>query len=106
MKPTKISSAKQFEESTRQGVTLVDFSAPWCVPCRIQGPILEALSEQFEGKATIAEMNVDENQDTALKLEIRSIPTLALFRNGREIQRFVGIQSQEKLSSAIEEVVD
>ncbi len=105
MEPRKILSAEQFEESIGQGVTLVDFNAPWCMPCKAQGPILEALTKQYEGKATIAEMNVDDNRETALNLGIRSIPTLTLFKNGKEIQRFVGVQSQQKLSSAIEEII-
>ena len=106
MKPTKIAPQQPLEDLTREGVWLVDFSAPWCVPCRVQEPILETVAEQFGKKASIAQMNVDENQETAQRLGIRSIPTLVLFKNGREIQRFVGIHSREKLSSAIAEIID
>lgn len=106
MDAKKISSAVEFEKAIEDGVSLIDFNAPWCAPCRAQEPIIQRLSEQFEGKALVAEMNIDENQDTAMKLGIRSIPTLAVFKNGEEIQRFVGLQSQDTLFKAIEEMLE
>lgn len=106
MDAKKISSAIEFEKATEGGVSLIDFNAPWCAPCRAQEPIIQRLSKQFEGKALVAEMNIDENQDTAMKLGIRSIPTLAVFKNGKEVQRFVGLQSQNTLSEAIEKAFE
>jgi thioredoxin 1 len=106
MEATKILSAEDFENAIENGVSLVDFNAPWCAPCRMQSPIIQQLSEQFEGKALIAEMNIDENRETAVKMGIQSIPTLAVFKNGKEIQRFVGLQSQDTLSKAIEEMLE
>ncbi|OEU67318.1 MAG: thiol reductase thioredoxin [Desulfobacterales bacterium PC51MH44] len=106
MDAKKISSTVEFEKAIEDGVSLIDFNAPWCAPCRAQEPIIQRLSEQFEGKALVAEMNIDENQDTAMKLGIRSIPTLAVFKNGEEIQRFVGLQFQDTLFKAIEEVLE
>lgn len=106
MEATKILSAENFENAIENGVSLVDFNAPWCAPCRMQVPIIQQLSEQFEGKALIAEMNIDENRETAVKMGIQSIPTLAVFKNGKEIQRFVGLQSQDTLSKAIEEMLE
>ena len=103
MDTKQINSNEDFKNSISNGVTLVDFNAPWCGPCRAQEPIIHELSQQFTGKATIAEMNIDENQETAVKLGIQSIPTLALFKDGNEIRRFVGLQSAKTLSSAIEE---
>ena len=75
MDAKKISSEIKFQETIEDGVSLIDFNAPWCAPCRAQEPIIQKLSEQFEGKAVIAEMNIDENQDIAMKLGIQSIPT-------------------------------
>jgi thioredoxin 1 len=106
MEATKNLSAENFENAIENGVSLVDFNAPWCAPCRMQVPIIQQLSEQFEGKALIAEMNIDENRETAVKMGIQSIPTLAVFKNGKEIQRFVGLQSQDTLSKAIEEMLE
>ena len=84
---------------------MVDFNAPWCGPCRAQEPIIQQLSEQFTGKAIIAEMNIDDNQETAVALGIQSIPTLAVFKNGKEVQRFVGLQSSKTLTQALEEII-
>ena len=82
-------------------LTLVDFSAPWCAPCRLQDPIISQLAVQFKGEAFIAAVNIDNNREMALKLGIQSVPTLIIFRNGKEIQRFVGLQSQAGLSDTL-----
>lgn len=105
MEAKKIINEEEFNNTIKNGVSLIDFNAPWCAPCRAQGPIVQQLSEQFEERAVIAEMNIDENQQTAMKLGVKSIPTLAIFKNGKEIQRFIGLQSQGTLSAAIEEVL-
>ncbi len=91
-----------FDDAIREGVALVDFWAPWCGPCRIQGPIVEKLSDKYEGKALVAKINVDENRDIAERFGIQSIPTLILFKDGKEARRFVGVQSEETLSKAID----
>ena len=106
MDAKKISSAAEFTKTIESGVSLIDFNAPWCAPCRAQEPIIQRLAKQFQGKALVAEMNIDENQDTAGELGIRSIPTLAVFKNGKEIQRFVGLQSQNTLSEAIKKAFE
>ena len=105
MEVKKIINEEEFNNAIENGVSLIDFNAPWCAPCRAQGPIVQKLSEQFEERAVIAEMNIDENQQAAMKLGIQSIPTLAIFKNGKEIQRFIGLQSQGTLSAAIEKVL-
>ena len=105
MEAKKIINEEEFNNTINNGVSLIDFNAPWCAPCRAQGPIVQQLSEQFEERAVIAEMNIDENQQAAMKLGIQSIPTLAIFKNGKEVQRFIGLQSQDTLSAAIEKVL-
>ncbi len=105
MEAKKIINEEEFNNAIENGVSLIDFNAPWCAPCRAQGPIVQQLSGQFEERAVIAEMNIDENQQTAMKLGIQGIPTLAIFKNGKEIQRFIGLQSQGTLSAAIEKVL-
>lgn len=89
-------------EPLLSGTALVDFSAPWCAPCRLQEPIVERLAENFKGRAAVFIVNVDESRDMAMRLEITSIPTLILFRSGKELKRFVGLQSMEALSKAID----
>ena len=101
MKTRRLDTAAQFQQTIKQGVTLVDFSAPWCGPCRAQEPILVQLAERFYRRATIASMNIDDHPQTASHLGIVKIPTLALFRNGREVTRFVGVQRAETLAEAI-----
>jgi thioredoxin 1 len=102
METKKITDTVDFTNTIGNGVTLVDFNAPWCGPCRAQEPIINQLSREYDGRARIAEMNIDENQETAAKLGIQSIPTLALFRDGQEIQRFVGLQARQTLADALE----
>lgn len=101
----EIVSNEEFQDSIEKGVALVDFNAPWCAPCRSQEPIIKELADQFEGKALIAALNIDENQELAIKLGIRSVPTLVIFKNAKEIQRFIGMQSGKTLSEALEKVL-
>jgi len=102
----EILSQKDFKNTIEKGVTLVDFNTPWCAPCRAQDPILTRLAEQFAGKASVVKMNIDENRETALDLGIHSIPTLIFFKNGRELQRFVGLQSDKILADTLERILD
>lgn len=82
---------------------LVDFWAPWCGPCRIQGPIVEDLASEYEaGKAKVGKLNVDDNNTIAAQYGILSIPTLAIFKNGQVVEQFVGVQSKETLKSSLE----
>lgn len=91
-----------FVEVTGNGVSLVDFWAPWCAPCRIQGPILEKVADQVGEKARICKLNVDENREMAMKYGITGIPTLLLFKDGEVVQQFVGVQPDNVLVSTIE----
>jgi thioredoxin 1 len=99
-------SFQELEEWVNSGVVLVDFESPWCRPCRDQKPIIETLARRFKGEARIIELNIDENRQFAIQLGITSIPTLIIFKNGRELQRFVGLQPAEVLSKAIAEVLN
>lgn len=84
-----------------QGITLVDFWAPWCGPCKMQVPILEELATGIKGKVKIAKVNVDEAADIAGQFGIQAIPTLLLFKEGSEVRRFIGLQTKETLIDAI-----
>lgn len=105
MKEGKYLPDNEFDSTIRHGVVLVDFNALWCAPCRAQDLIIRQLAIKFEDKAIVTSLNIDENREIGLKLGIHSIPTLVLFKNGKEIQRFIGLQSEELLSQAIENVL-
>ena len=91
-----------FNETIRSGVTLVDFWAPWCGPCQMQIPILGKVAETVGERAIIAKLNVDEAPAVASQYGVRGIPTLILFKDGEEVNRFVGVQQENTLLSAIE----
>lgn len=94
-----------FETTVSEGVTLVDFWAPWCPPCRAQGPIVEKLADEYDGKAVVAKVNIDEEGGTANKYGVSSIPTLVVLKNGKEVKRFVGLQQQEALADAMDNLL-
>ncbi len=94
-----------FGEITGKGVTMVDFWAPWCQPCRIQGPILERVADKMGEKAQICKINVDENPETATNFGITGIPSLLVFKNGEKVKQFVGVQSENILISELEKLV-
>ena len=81
---------------------LVDCWAPWCLPCRAQHPILEKVDGKLQGKALITSLNTEENRDTAYRLNIHSIPTLVIFKDGEERQRFIGLQKADSITQALE----
>lgn len=84
---------------------LVDFWAPWCGPCQMMGPVIEDLAKEMDGKAKIGKLNVDDNGETASKFGIMSIPALKIFKDGKIVKEFVGVQAKETLKKALEELV-
>ncbi|OHE06378.1 MAG: thioredoxin [Sulfurimonas sp. RIFOXYD12_FULL_36_11] len=91
-----------FESTLSEGVSLVDFWAPWCGPCRMIAPVIEELANDYEGKAKICKVNTDEEQDIAVKFGIRSIPTIMFFKDGKMVDQVVGAQSKAALSQKID----
>ena len=80
---------------------LVDFWATWCMPCRMQAPVLEELSEEFSGYAIIGKVNVDENESLAIKYKVNAIPYLCVFKNGELVGSKTGLSSKEELALLI-----
>ena len=87
-----------------KGLVLVDFWAPWCAPCKMQGPIIEQLAEQLKDKEVvkIAKLNVDDNSAKAQEQEVMSIPTIKVFKNGQVVESMVGLQSKETLLGVLD----
>lgn len=85
--------------------TLVDFWAPWCAPCRIIGPMVEELAQEYEGKLKVGKMNVDDNPQSPSRFGVMSIPTLILFKNGTPAQTIIGAQGKDKIKKAIDDVL-
>ena len=91
----------EFEDFIKKGIVLIDFFAEWCMPCLMMAPVLEDLSETFKEKIKIGKINVEENQALAEKFEVRSIPNLVLFNDGKVIDNFVGAIAQEELEEKL-----
>lgn len=94
-----------FDAAIARGVVLVDFWAPWCGPCRMQGPILEQVAARVAGRARVVKVNVDEAIETAGRFSIRSIPTLAVFKDGQPLGAFLGVQQETVLVQTLEKAV-
>lgn len=82
-------------------LVLVDFWAPWCAPCRVLAPMLDELDEKMNGKVTIAKLNIDENPEVASRFSIMAVPTLKLFKNGKEVETVLGVQSLDELAELL-----
>jgi thioredoxin 1 len=92
---------ENFQEIISKGVTLVDFYADWCGPCRMIAPIIEELAEDLKGKATIAKLDIESAQATTANFQVTSIPTIILFKDGKEVKRIVGLRDKDALKSLI-----
>ena len=84
---------------------LVDFWAPWCAPCRMLAPTVEAVAQNFQNSASVVKLNVDDNPAVSQRYGIKGIPTLILFKNGKEEERVVGATSKEAISRMIDKHV-
>lgn len=90
------------DETVATGITIVDFWAPWCGPCKTQTPILEGMVPKVGEDVTLAKLNVDEAPQSAGKYGVRAIPTIIVFKDGSPVQQFVGVQQEPALMAAIE----
>ncbi|MEE9439505.1 MAG: thioredoxin [Saprospiraceae bacterium] len=90
------------EKALSGGVSVVDFWAEWCGPCRLIGPIIDDLSKEYEGKAMIGKVNVDENPEISMKYRVSSIPTILFIKDGEVVDKHVGTATKATLISKIE----
>ena len=92
---------KNFSQLTKNRVILVDFWAEWCAPCRMMAPILNEVADELTGNSKVGKVDIEQFQSLAQKYKVRSIPTLILFKNGKEVNRFVGVKNKEFLLNKI-----
>lgn len=95
----------EFQDTIKTGVVLIDFSADWCGPCKVLKPTIKNIETQYQGQASIMEIDIDQHRDLATQFMVQSIPTLILFKNGNEIKRFIGLQPEKTISGAIDEAL-
>ena len=94
-------SGDKFKEEISKGLTLIDFFADWCGPCRMLAPVLEKVAAELEGQATIAKLDIDKYQEIASEYQITSVPTIILFKDGKEAGRIVGLRDAAQLKEFI-----
>lgn len=94
-------TAKNFNQQIGKGISLVDFWASWCMPCRMMIPVLNELSQEVDENVSICKLNIEEHQSIAAKYSVRNIPTMLIFKNGKEVDRIVGVKNKEFLINKI-----
>ena len=99
-------NTENYDDLVKEGVSLIDFWAPWCEPCRMQGPIVESIAGKVNGNAKVGKLNVDENPGVAAAFGVSGIPTVILIKDGTEVERFVGVQSEEVLTRKLNEYIE
>jgi len=95
---------KNFQQQTKNKVVLVDFWAEWCAPCKMMAPVLNDVANELNGNSHVGKLNIEQYQSMAQQFNVRSIPTLILFKNGKEVKRFVGIKQKDFLLKEIQSV--
>lgn len=98
----KIIDEKEFDEVTKQGVVLIDFFATWCGPCRMMADILEDVSKEIDERVQIYKVDVDQNENLARRFGIMSIPTLMVFKDGKDVEKHVGVWTFEDCKRKVE----
>ena len=92
-----------FDQEVKNGVVLIDFWAEWCGPCRRLAPTVDALATEYDGRATVAKLNVDENPNVPGRFMIRGIPTMLIFKNGALADQIVGLVPKEEIARKLDE---
>jgi thioredoxin 1 len=95
----------QFDSTIEDGVVLVDFWAPWCGPCKMLGPVIEEVANEYGGKAKICKLNTDDHREAAINYAISAIPTIILFKDGQIANKWVGLTTKDDITAAIDELL-
>ena len=97
-------NADNFDDTTKEGTTLIDFWAEWCGPCKALTPIIDELDAELGNNVTFAKVNVDEESELAQKFNIMSIPAIFILKDGEIVNQFVGVQTKQVLADAVNKV--
>jgi thioredoxin 1 len=95
---------KNFQHQTKNKLVLIDFWASWCAPCRMMAPVLNEVADELTGNSHVGKVDIEQYQSLAQKFQVRNIPTLILLKNGKEVNRFVGIKNKDFLLQQINKV--
>ena len=106
MKEILIDSVEQFDEIIKEGVSLVDFYASWCGPCKMLAPFIEEIAEDYDGKAKVCKIDVDNLEELAVRYNISSIPSLMYFKDNKVEKTSVGFQSKETIESVLNSLLE
>ena len=98
----KIVENNEFKSEIESGITVVDFFATWCGPCKMLAPVLEGLSGDMEGKAKFIKVDIDQSSDLANEFQIASVPTMVIFKDGQKVEQLIGFLPKEKIQQTIE----
>ncbi len=95
----------EFDEFIKKGVAFVDFFAEWCMPCLMMSPIIDEINEKFKGKIKFGKVNVDDNRAIAQKFNIMSIPNMIVFKDGKQVEQFIGAIGQDELEVKLKKLI-
>lgn len=95
-----------FQETIKSGVTLVDFWAPWCGPCRVQNPVIEKIANELGDAAKICKINIDVHKKSAIKMKIKNIPNIIIFKNGEAVKQLIGAKPKHVIIKALEPLIE
>lgn len=95
-------TSSTFDDQVKDGVTLIDFWAEWCGPCKMIAPLIDELAGEYDGKAKVGKVNIDDEGDLAARFAVQSIPTLLILKDGQEAQRIVGVARKADLAAALD----
>lgn len=98
----KIVENNEFRSEIESGVTVVDFFATWCGPCKMLSPVLEGLAGEMEGKVNFIKVDIDQSLELASEFQISSVPTMVIFKDGQKVDQLVGFLPKEKIQQAVE----
>lgn len=94
-----------FDTTIAKGITVVDFFATWCMPCKMLSPIIEDLARDNDGKAVVAKVDIDLSESLAVRFSVESVPTIIIFKDGAEVERIIGFNQKAKLQNAIDRLI-